>query len=154
MWRTVRRFSVWSCCLLQMRRIRKKKSANLTESMCTPILFQSSPLDIKRVGGQNRREMNFSSRGWWEDYRDLLASVPYRIRARKSLLTVWKQEKRKKPCICTQQITNNTSFLKQTNTRWRTKQIRIRSIWVVSSCQVTQLSNKRAKTVQRQFIHP
>ena len=30
---------------------------------------------------KNRREMNFFSQGWAEDYRDLLESVPYRRRA-------------------------------------------------------------------------
>lgn len=61
MWRTVRRFSVWSCCLLQMRRIRKK-SANLTESMCTLILFSlfnQALQRYKKKGGAKQKRDEF-----------------------------------------------------------------------------------------------
>lgn len=36
---------------------------------------------MKAVEEKNRREMNFFSQGWGEDYRDLLESVAYRRRA-------------------------------------------------------------------------
>lgn len=73
--RTVRAFSVWSCCLLQMKRQKKQqknpkncscsvheKCANRTEFTCTRIQFfhvSLNPLDMKAVEGEKQKRDEF-----------------------------------------------------------------------------------------------
>lgn len=102
---------------------------------------------MKAVEEKNRREMNFFSQGWGEDYRDLLESVPYRRRAGKYF----------SDCMGTKlhMYTTNYKLYFPSHTEKQAVQVaqnKLESKAFKCCCQITQFSNMWTKIEQQQEV--
>ena len=108
--------------------------------------FSIKPPDPKAVENKNRREINFSSQGWGNDYGDLLESLSYRRRAGGNNFRDGTAHVHNKL-----QIIFSVSYRETSSAQSCNKHISIKKHLSVFSCQATHFSDVSSNTATVDF---